>query len=151
MTREQFDHWLDFAVRMAKHGYPKATSLRREKILKEVKKYFWWRESLEDWPKINSWDYNADYGYLSVYVKDFFDGYLHWQRKSETYGGRFFNQIICCIRAGFDIAVNQSGGVLGFTAGDLRRMYNEDVPDWITNQDWDTPFAMIPNNEFVWL
>jgi len=40
MTREQFDRWFDFAVRMAEHGYPNATPYRREKILEEVKDYF---------------------------------------------------------------------------------------------------------------
>lgn len=37
----------------------------------------------------------------------------------------------CCIRAGLDMASEPSMGVIGFTAGDLRRMYPEGVPAWI--------------------
>ena len=29
-------------------------------------------------------------------------------------------------------------GVVGFTAGDIRRMYPEGVPDWVKNGDWET-------------
>lgn len=46
----------------------------------------------------------------------------------EQYGG----PIRCCIRAGLDLASEPSAGVVGFTAGDLRRMYPDGVPDWIT-------------------
>lgn len=41
-----------------------------------------------------------------------------------------------CVRAGLDVAVSMSAGVLGFTAGDVRHMYPEGVPDWISRQ-WD--------------
>jgi len=30
------------------------------------------------------------------------------------------------------MAVSPSAGVLGFTAGELRKMYPEGVPDWVT-------------------
>lgn len=29
-------------------------------------------------------------------------------------------------------------GVMGFTAGDLRRMYPKGVPDWVKNGEWET-------------
>jgi hypothetical protein len=45
---------------------------------------------------------------------------------------QFCGPATCCIRAGLDMAVAVSGGVLGFTAGDLRKMYPEGVPDWVT-------------------
>ena len=49
---------------------------------------------------------------------------------------RYSNPVCCCIRAGMDVASEQSGGVLGYTAGDIRRMYPKGVPDWIARQ-WD--------------
>lgn len=151
MTREQFDRWQDFAVRMAIHGYPRATERRREKIRKEIQNYFDEREYQEDWPVIDDWDYNDDFGSLSGDVDDFFERYRHWRRNNADYVGWFFCQITCCIRAGFDMAVKQSGGVLGFTAGDLRRMYDGNIPDWITRLDWATPLALIPDEAPVWL
>lgn len=45
---------------------------------------------------------------------------------------QFCGPIRCCLRAGLDIAVAPSAGVLGFTAGDLRKMYPEGVPDFVT-------------------
>lgn len=58
-----------------------------------------------------------------------------------------------CIRAGLDMAVAPSGGVVGFTAGDIRRMYHEGVPDWIARH-WDEAEtievkAVVPGVGFV--
>ena len=50
-----------------------------------------------------------------------------WERHQDRWAG----PAVACIRAGLDAAVGRSGGVLGFTAGDLRRMYPEGVPEWV--------------------
>ena len=50
----------------------------------------------------------------------------------------YLSPVACCVRAGFDCAVKPSMGVLGFTAGDIRRMYPEGLPDWVTNGEWET-------------
>ena len=151
MTREQFDRWWDFTARMAKYGYSQATEQRREKMLNEVREYFETLEYQEDWLLIADWDYNEEFGSLSGDVDDYFERYRHWRRNDEGYEGWFFTQITCCIRAGFDMAVKQSGGVIGFTAGDVRRMYGGSVPAWISDLDWDTPFALISDDAPVWL
>jgi len=150
MTEEQFLRWQDFAVRMAEHCYPKATEARREKILEETKNYFCFQE---DWPEIEDWDGNGDNYFLGDQVKEFFEKYLHYNRKESYYAGKFYNQVTCCIRAGFDIAVEQSGGVVGFTAGDVRRMWsgkNEEVPSWV-KEGWEIPFDGILDEEGIWL
>ena len=51
---------------------------------------------------------------------------LWYDQWSDQWGG----PVCCCIRAGLDMACGPSAGVLGFTAGDLRRMFPEGVPDW---------------------
>lgn len=150
MTYAQFLHWQSFSIRMAKYCYPKATKRRREKILEEVRSYFYWRRFQKDWCEIMDWDGNGDEYYLGDQVDDFFSEHEHWNRKEEIYTGRFHTQITCCIRAGFDIAVKQSGGVLGFDAGDIRRMWKGVVPDWV-KEGWETPFDSIPDAEPVWL
>ena len=51
-----------------------------------------------------------------------------------------------------DCAYSPSMGVIGFTAGDIRRMYPEGVPDWVKgDKPWDTiPIkAIIPGVGFV--
>lgn len=52
--------------------------------------------------------------------------------ESERRDEQFCGPVRCCVRAGMDLAISPSMGVMGFTAGDLRRMYPEGVPDWVT-------------------
>lgn len=54
-----------------------------------------------------------------------------FEQWNEQWGG----PVRCCIRAGLDMASAPSAGVIGFTAGDVRRMYPEGVPDWIFPPD----------------
>lgn len=56
---------------------------------------------------------------------------------------QFYDPVRMCIRAGLDMASAPSAGVAGFTAGDIRRMYPEGVPDWLFG---DQPLEM---QEFV--
>ena len=58
----------------------------------------------------------------------------------------------CCLRAGLDCACEPSMGVMGFTAGDIRRMYPEGVPDWVKGKpEWETVGVkgVIPGVGFV--
>jgi hypothetical protein len=60
--------------------------------------------------------------------------------------------VACCVRAGMDMASSQSGGVAGFTAGDLRRMYPEGVPEWVKGEpEWRSVGvkAVVPGVGFV--
>jgi len=63
----------------------------------------------------------------------------------------YLSPVACCVRAGFDCAVKASMGVLGFTAGDLRRMYPDGVPDWVKRGDWESVGVkgVIPGVGFV--
>ncbi len=147
MTQEQYEHWKDFAARMGKTVYCAATSERQKKIQEELADYFWWRDYQNDWPSYTDWDGNGDECCLCDDVDDFFDKYSHWSRREERYTGRLYEQITSCIRAGFDVAVKQSGGVLGFSVGDVRRMFGGEAPAWITSDN----FANKPDDTPIWL
>lgn len=54
---------------------------------------------------------------------------------NEQWQKQWGDPVNCCIRAGMDFASAPSAGVLGFTAGDVRRMYPEGVPDWVFSPD----------------
>jgi hypothetical protein len=54
-----------------------------------------------------------------------------YEQWDELWGGR----IRCCLRIGIDMAVAPSAGVMGFTAGDIRRMYRGNVPEWMFPPD----------------
>jgi len=49
----------------------------------------------------------------------------------EQWGEQWGGPVLCCIRAGLDMASAPSAGVIGFTAGDIRAMYPGGVPDWV--------------------
>lgn len=57
-----------------------------------------------------------------------------------------------CVRAALDCAVAPSMGVMGLTAGDLRRMYPKGVPAWVKGDaTWETISvkAVVPGIGFV--
>lgn len=91
--------------------------------------------------------YNCEDGQIYDYAKPYCVGDMcsemsgrwnpyYWadlsDEEHEKRQEQFCEPITCCIRAGLDMAVSPSGGVLGFTAGDLRKMYPEGVPEWVT-------------------
>lgn len=99
---------------------------------------------------MKDWDWNGNEGCcVRDQVYDFFDEYLEWNKKEQEYGGKFFNQITCCLRAGFDLAVSPSAGVIGFTAGDLRRMWKGKVPGWVKKEFEN--FDGLPDEELLLL
>ena len=132
MTRQQYRRWYDFARRMALRGFPDATLARRAKIAKEVRHVLWCLE--DDVPSIIDWD--ASPAYVGDRVAEILDPRHYHERelaggRIEPRGNRFHDQVQCCIRAGLDVASVPSAGVLGFTVGDLRRMYPLGLPGWI--------------------
>ncbi len=92
-----------------------------------------------------------------------------YQRWDDLWGAR----IRSCLRAGIDMAVEPSMGVMGFSAGDIRRMYRGNVPIWLFGdepleiQHWEGivpgvglipgkrelngTFAELPDEAQVWL
>ncbi len=53
----------------------------------------------------------------------------------DTWDDQWGGPIRCCLRAGLDCASSPSAGVIGFTAGDVRHMYPEGVPEWVFPAD----------------
>ena len=149
MTQEQYNNWKDFTLRMTATVYPNATEARRAKIRERISDYFGECELHEYWASIEGWDqYNDNLGgSLSCDMDEFFHDILHWRSEKPDHTGKLFNQITCCIRSGFDMAVEQSGGVLGFDIGDVRRMYDGNVPEWVSPDD----FEHLPDDTQVWL
>ena len=99
---------------------------------------------------MEDWDGNKGDCFVCDEVVEFFDNYYHYIRRTDEYGGKFYNQITCCIRAAFDLAVEPSGGVVGYTAGDLRRMWSGVAPEWV-KEGWEVPFDDIPDNGPIWI
>lgn len=80
----------------------------------------------------------------------------YWSDESEAqrekHYDQFVNPVVCCIRAGLDVAIGERVGVMGYTAGDLRKMYPDGVPDWITggkDHRWSYAFGGEQNGTFA--
>ncbi|MCL6653527.1 hypothetical protein A6R70_14640 [Agrobacterium rubi] len=155
MSPEQYERWKDFSTRMARCAFPNATPARRTKIEDEVAHFFYVKfdddpQSIEE---VTDWDGSPSY--VGDQVSSFLNPHYHEKEfangRVEPRGNKFENQVSCCIRAGLDLASSPSGGVLGFTVGDLRAMYPEGLPDWVT-EGYEPPITPdTPNDAGVWL
>lgn len=63
----------------------------------------------------------------------------------EAWIDKWFGPVRCCLRSGIDFANDaHGGGVLGFTVGDIRRMWPDGVPEWVFGTEqrlWEGPLA----------
>jgi hypothetical protein len=148
MNKKQFLRWKSFSMRMAEKCYPEATKERTEKMVTEINSFFMEMES--NYKDFWDWDGNDGSEALGDYVDDYFDEYQHWNAREECYTGKFYNQVTSCIRAGFDVAVRPSGGVVGFRVCDLYRMWNDKVPSWV-KAFFEGDFDTFDKSESVWL
>lgn len=160
MTEQNFQRWQDFSLAMAGR-YPGATERRRSKLFAEVEDFFDELRSCHDPGEIGDWDGYGAHGKRELLaVRDFatvfFDEYNHsWgyngggENRSDR--GRFYSQLLSTIRVGLDVAYRPSAGVVGFTAGDVRAIFDGSVPEWFLNLDWDTEFVDLPDDALIQL
>jgi hypothetical protein len=158
MTPQQFERWKDFAFRMC----DKALELRLRPSrawVKEKLEDFFSGLTPQDVAKITDWDsdpYPCDMlSEASQYWNPFYWGGEAQDEAFHQFEEQWEGPVRCCIRAGLDVASAPSAGVVGFTIGDLRRMYPEGLPDWVTAFiiDPSAPISLesIPDHEGVWL
>lgn len=161
MNQIQLDRWKQFSLGLARNSYPNITPARREKLLAEVEDCIEY-VVCNGLDAINDWDV-ADYrdGRLYEYsagtrVSDWMWDNRYEREVEDRKGnvevacGRFGTMIICCVRAGFDVAVSPSGGVLGYTIGDVRNIFDGGLPDWVKEFFTDS-LDSASDNESVWL
>ena len=172
MTREQYDRWKDFALRMVNIVIgPRKRKPSRSEVRENIEFLFECRiDPGESWKRIRNWDHTdpteeekARWPRFAMcvgsHVSDCAEYFVpdYWsmpdtERAHEKAEERFVNPVHICVRAGLDLAVAESAGVLGYTAGDLRRMYPEGVPDWVKGEPtWETVGikAIVPGVGFV--
>jgi hypothetical protein len=174
MTPEQYDHWKDFARRMAHivRG-PRHKSPSRADVREHIDFFFeCCMDPGEEWERVRDWDHTeptkdeksrwpwsatcvSDHikEHHEVFIPDYWsldrgDDEAKIEARIERARSRFVDPISCCIRAGLDVAVSPSAGVCGYTAGDIRKMYPEGVPEWVKAffDGTDETVAMHPTN-----
>lgn len=163
MNELQYNRWKQMSLGLAR-TYTNLTPARKARLLDEV-------ECCIDWVVCNGletvadWDSGVQYGkgwrerYESVSARvDTFlwDNRYKFERENkhgvEVVRGRFGDMLSACVRAGFDVAVSPSGGVIGFTVGDLRDIFDGSIPDWVASH-FEDPAAVLAagRDEGVWL
>ncbi len=147
MTPLQFERWSDFAVRMARTCYAASWRPSGEWILDRVDGFLSCVDD-EERAAIVSWDHSdGDAMCVTDHLSEYCDDdyyHINVDSQAETRNGvwrqglaveqfreQWLGPVHCCLRAGLDLAAEPSAGVVGFTAGELRNMYPEGVPDWI--------------------
>lgn len=164
MNELQLERWKQLSAGLVR-SYKSLTQRRKEKLLEEIDNCIEWVvcNGLET---VDDWDSGVKYGpqwyehheSASTRVDTFlWDNSYEFERSYrngniEVVRGRFGDMLTACVRAGFDMAISPSAGVIGFTVGDIRDIFEGTIPDWIA-EHFDDPGALISakNEEGVWL
>lgn len=162
MTEQQYQNWIQFSPGLVE-SYT-LTEKRKAKILEEidccinyiVDKY---KDQITDWDKAV---YDEKHQCLHYGPGDSMSEYL-WDNRytvekedrkgnCESVTGRFGQMLSACVRAGFDVAVAPSAGVLGFTLGDVRQIFKGTLPQWVKDF-FENPETLDDclDNKKVWL
>jgi hypothetical protein len=132
MNKTQLSRWKRFSDGLAAKAYPHLTRARRKRLRAEIAEFIDILTCNYELSRITDWDGNGG----SVHVCDELSRFLldrnyELERHGESVTGRFGLMLSACIRAGFDVAVAPSAGVLGFTVGDLRAIFPRGLPQWV--------------------
>ena len=157
MTPPEYRQWKSFALHMAARGW-KLRRANRRRLVALVKEFF--RHIDIDYckyvPLFRAWCetddvrtaglrgdttlvcdiatlFLGDMNTYDYYPRDSWgDGlYARWR---DSWG----SMVRCCVRAGLDLAMDPGEiGVLGFTVGDLRRMFRGRLPAWVADRQWE--------------
>lgn len=87
-------------------------------------------------------NYRALVDVLSEEIESVLDKKVHLAE--AQWAAQWAAPVEWCVRAGLGLALGERGMVIGFTAGDIRLMYPEGVPAWITSQFNEFP-ALAPD------
>jgi len=163
MNELQLGRWNQVSLGLAR-SYTDLTPARKNKLLTAVADCIDWVvcNGLET---VEEWDHGVyENGQLVEYsastrVDDYlWDNRYEFEREykngnTELVRGRFGDMLAACVRAGFDMAVAPSAGVVGFTVGDLRDIFDGAIPDCIADQFAESKPALLSagRDEGVWL
>ena len=159
MNELQYQRWQQMSLGLAR-SYSDLTPARKKKLMEEVEECIAWvvcngLETVEDWDSgVQHERYESAGTRVDTYL---WDNRYEFERENkhglEIVRGRFGDMLSACVRAGFDMAVAPSGGVVGFTVGDLRDVFYGEIPDWIADQFAENRLALLAagRDEGVWL
>lgn len=135
-TREILEErCMNFAKRMVFKGYDRLTLERKEKLWSDVE---WFLKDVFE-AGASSWD--SDEVYACDWISERFGKHEYpsarWEHKVIDLGiePKYWRMLSATCRSALDVFDGFSGGVWGWTVGDIRRMYDDELPDWFPT-DW---------------
>lgn len=155
MNEETFDkahleHALDFARGFIFNLHSHLTPNRQNRAWKEVKNVLEFCEQRKYTLKEIGWDEG-----MSDLSADFFRDYMATVLQYTSAGigylreGSFFDFLELTLRATSN-AITGEVGVIGYTVGDVRRIFGGNVPDWYLKHKTEA-FLTAPDDTDCWL
>lgn len=127
---------LDLAQRLCFQGYPDLTDRRKARLWDCMEPFL--ESCLEE--GATGWEENdrANGDYPCDLFHEAFDDFdvtnAQFDRGKEE--NRFQNLLSSIARTSFDAVSGFPGGVFGWRIGDLRRVYDGQIPEWFADGDW---------------
>lgn len=174
MTREQYQNWRDFALRMARVCYRTSRRPAASWVVEQVDEFIGsyeiayepvcnWDESAgTSWSVSDEWAsweadetplFNLECDYEDDDDEDLPDEEVLDERAEKArsqWQEQFLGPVVCCVRAGLDMATTITGGVVGFAVADLQAMFPEGVPCYV-QRHYDAPLDRADPSEGLWL
>lgn len=134
MTPDQFANWKDFTFRMVEHAHDQLDEVTRKEARACAESLFD-RLDEEDIAAIVDWDHSHASALVTDLVKDVLwdSGHAYDDEVDGVSHTAAGIAALASIRAGIDVAVSPSAGVLGYELNDIRKMYPEGIPAWVTD------------------
>jgi len=133
VDKDQFINWLDFADRMARMARPGLSGTTKARLVRSVGRSVRAAVARHGLEAFADWD-------GAPYPEDLFEdllvdeGLLSRDARGGVRGETGL-LALCCVKAGFDLAVSPSAGVVSeeFDVGLIRRMYPDGAPAFVTD------------------
>lgn len=128
-TRSQ--RLLDLAQRLCQRGYPHLTEPRRGKLWDQLESFL--TECLKR--GATGWENGGpgDYPPCDLFRDAFEEFDVPPHAIDQDRENRFYSLLQVIARTSFDAVDGFPGGVVGWTVGDVRRIYEGTIPDWWNN------------------
>jgi hypothetical protein len=150
MTPEKAIEVRDFAINWIEkvhHRSRKATKAECRELLEDLIGNDFDEDS--DAYDVLSWE-NWDYGNAGRYPCDFWTECRDYSFWGQLYTPRVIDLCETAFRVAMDMLIEQSGGVAGYTVGDLKKAFDGVIPDWI-NDRFEGDLNAAEGTEPVWL
>lgn len=139
----------DFAIAFASNAIA-VDDKQRKRLIEEITNIFSW----SDIDYVKDWDHGLDgsLGMGDLLTEAYSEDYYYDEDKDEyvRIEGSLEDEVACAVRTAIDLFVSPSGGVFGFTVGDLKKAFDGIIPEWVSTL-YKSNLNMADEEESIWL